>query len=77
MFVLRRSAFIITALLTSACVYNDQFDNRTSRFDIAAAQLCDAMILTNVIRASPVTQLIALNTSIIDIPVSPTVRILQ
>jgi hypothetical protein len=39
-------------LLMPGCAYNDQFDNRIGRYDLAAAQSRDAMILTNVIRAS-------------------------
>ncbi len=40
------------ALLMSGCAYYDHFDNRVGTYDVVAAQSRDAMILTNVIRAS-------------------------
>ena len=36
----------------SGCAYYDHFDNRVGTYDVVAAQSRDAMILTNVIRAS-------------------------
>jgi len=46
--------FLLTSLslLLGACAYNDHFDNRVSRYDIAAEQARDAMVLTNIVRAS-------------------------
>jgi len=41
-----------TALLVASCAYNDHFDNRVDRFDIASEQARDQMILTNIVRAS-------------------------
>jgi hypothetical protein len=38
--------------LVSACAYNDHFDNRVARLDIASEKARDEMIFTNVIRAS-------------------------
>jgi len=45
---------VVTAMcwLGSACAYNDHFDNRVSRYDIASEQARDQMILTNIVRAS-------------------------
>ncbi len=40
------------ALLMSGCAYYDHFDNRVGAYDVVAAQSRDAMILTNVVRAS-------------------------
>jgi hypothetical protein len=40
------------ALLMSGCAYYDHFDNRVGTYDVVAAQSRDAMILTNIIRAS-------------------------
>ncbi|HLW90587.1 MAG TPA: hypothetical protein VKS78_04705 [Roseiarcus sp.] len=49
----RRWRFVAAvALLTSGCAYNDRFENRFDRFDVAAEQSRDDMILTNIIRAS-------------------------
>ena len=50
MFGLRVS--IILALGLSGCAYNDHFDNRVGRFDEAASQSRDTMILGNIVRAS-------------------------
>jgi len=41
-----------TAALLASCAYNDHFDNRVDRFDIASEQARDQMILTNIVRAS-------------------------
>ena len=49
---LRAGLLGAVALLVSGCAYNDHFDNRVARFDLAAGQSRDAMILTNIIRAS-------------------------
>lgn len=38
--------------LVSACAYNDHFDNRVARLDIASEKARDEMIFTNIIRAS-------------------------
>lgn len=38
--------------LASGCAYDDHFDNRVARYDIASEQARDQMIFTNVIRAS-------------------------
>jgi hypothetical protein len=38
--------------LASGCAYNDHFDNRVARYDIASEQARDQMIFTNIIRAS-------------------------
>jgi hypothetical protein len=40
------------ALFCAGCAYNDHFDNRVDRFDIASEQARDQMILTNIVRAS-------------------------
>jgi hypothetical protein len=40
------------ALAASGCAYNDRFENRFDRFDVAAEQSRDTMVLTNIIRAS-------------------------
>ena len=40
------------AALVAGCAYNDHFDNRVDRFDIASEQARDQMILTNIVRAS-------------------------
>jgi hypothetical protein len=46
--------FLITfvSVILGACAYNDHFDNRINRYDIAAEQARDAMVLTNIVRAS-------------------------
>lgn len=49
---LSRAGAVLCALGLSACAYNDHFDNRAARFDIAAEQARDEMIFTNIIRAS-------------------------
>lgn len=49
---LRRCVLGAVALLASGCAYNDHFDNRVGRFDTAASQSRDGMILNNIIRAS-------------------------
>ena len=38
--------------LVSGCAYNDHFDNRVARYDIASEQARDQMIFTNIVRAS-------------------------
>jgi hypothetical protein len=49
----RRASALATILaLTSGCAYNDHFDNRVARYDVAAEQARDSMILTNIVRAS-------------------------
>jgi hypothetical protein len=40
------------AAFVAGCAYNDHFDNRVDRFDIASEQARDQMILTNIVRAS-------------------------
>jgi hypothetical protein len=52
--MLWRRVCLVVALshLAGACAYNDHFDNRVYRYDIAAEQARDTMILTNIIRAS-------------------------
>ena len=47
-----RLAAVAISFLASACAFSDHFDNRVGRYDIAAEQARDAMILTNIIRAS-------------------------
>ncbi len=47
-----RLAVVAISFLASACAFSDHFDNRVGRYDIAAEQARDAMILTNIIRAS-------------------------
>jgi len=42
----------VLALFVASCAYNDHFDNRVDRFDIASEQARDQMILTNIVRAS-------------------------
>ncbi len=57
--------------LASGCAYNDHFDNRVARYDIASERARDEMILTNIVRASraeplaflQVGQIIGSNTS--------------
>ncbi len=39
-------------LILAGCAVTDHFDDRVARYDIAAAQSRDSMILTNVVRAS-------------------------
>ncbi len=46
------AAAAATAALVASCAYNDHFDNRVDRFDIASEQARDQMILTNIVRAS-------------------------
>ena len=48
----RIAAAAAMALLVAGCAYNDHFDNRVDRFDIASEQSRDQMILTNIVRAS-------------------------
>jgi hypothetical protein len=48
----RIAAVAATAVLVAGCAYNDHFDNRVDRFDIASEQARDQMILTNIVRAS-------------------------
>jgi hypothetical protein len=46
---------VVLALATASlagCAYNDHFDNRVARYDVAAEQARDQMILTNIVRAS-------------------------
>jgi len=50
--VSRIAAAAATAAFVASCAYNDHFDNRVDRFDIASEQARDRMILTNVVRAS-------------------------
>jgi hypothetical protein len=50
--VLRIAAVAATAAFVAGCAYNDHFDNRVDRFDIASEQARDQMILTNIVRAS-------------------------
>jgi hypothetical protein len=40
------------SVVLGACAYNDHFDNRINRYDVAAEQARDTMILTNIVRAS-------------------------
>ena len=51
-FVSRLTAAALACGVVSACAYNDHFDNRVSRFDVASEQARDQMILTNIARAS-------------------------
>jgi len=46
------AAAAATAAFVAGCAYNDHFDNRVDRFDVATEQSRDMMILTNIIRAS-------------------------
>jgi len=46
------AAAAATAAFVAGCAYNDHFDNRVDRFDVATEQSRDQMILTNIIRAS-------------------------
>jgi hypothetical protein len=46
------AAVAATAAFVAGCAYNDHFDNRVDRFDIASEQARDQMILTNIVRAS-------------------------
>ena len=46
------AAAAATAAFVAGCAYNDHFDNRVDRFDIASEQARDQMILTNIVRAS-------------------------
>jgi hypothetical protein len=46
------AAAAATAAVVAGCAYNDHFDNRADRFDIASEQSRDQMILTNIVRAS-------------------------
>jgi hypothetical protein len=46
------AAMAATAAMVAGCAYNDHFDNRVDRFDIASEQARDQMILTNIVRAS-------------------------
>jgi hypothetical protein len=48
----RIAAVAATAAFVAGCAYNDHFDNRVDRFDIASEQARDLMILTNIVRAS-------------------------
>ncbi|MGD0187257.1 MAG: hypothetical protein ABSC25_18680 [Roseiarcus sp.] len=41
-----------TSWLIAGCAYNDHFDNRVARYDIASEQARDQMIFTNIVRAS-------------------------
>ncbi len=41
-----------TSWLVAGCAYNDHFDNRVARYDIASEQARDQMIFTNIVRAS-------------------------
>jgi hypothetical protein len=50
--VSRLAAAAATAAFVAGCAYNDHFDNRVDRFDIASEQARDQMILTNIVRAS-------------------------
>ena len=50
--VSRIAAAAATAAFVAGCAYNDHFDNRVDRFDIASEQARDRMILTNIVRAS-------------------------
>ena len=60
-----------TSWLIAGCAYNDHFDNRVARYDVASEKARDEMILTNIIRASraeplaflQVGQIIGSNTS--------------
>jgi hypothetical protein len=40
------------ACCVAACAYNDHFDNRVDRYDVASERARDQMILTNIVRAS-------------------------
>ena len=50
--VSRIAAAAAAAAFVAGCAYNDHFDNRVDRFDIASEQARDQMILTNIVRAS-------------------------
>jgi hypothetical protein len=50
--VAKAAATAALALFVASCAYNDHFDNRVDRFDIASEQARDQMILTNIVRAS-------------------------
>ena len=50
--VSRIAATAATAAFVAGCAYNDHFDNRVDRFDIASEQARDQIILTNIVRAS-------------------------
>jgi hypothetical protein len=41
-----------TAICVAGCAYNDHFDNRVDRYDVASERARDQMILTNIVRAS-------------------------
>jgi hypothetical protein len=47
-------AFVVASatIQLGGCAYNDHFDNRVARYDVAAEQARDQMILTNIVRAS-------------------------
>ena len=40
------------ACCVAGCAYNDHFDNRVDRYDVASERARDQMILTNIVRAS-------------------------
>ena len=50
--LLLRVAVAAACGLVSGCAYNDHFDNRVARYDVASEKARDEMILTNIIRAS-------------------------
>ena len=52
MFRLRASASIFVLFFLVGCAVTDHFDDRVARYDLAAAQSRDDMILTNIVRAS-------------------------
>ena len=49
---IRRLAAVTVSILVSGCAASDHFQDRVSRFDRAAEQARDEMILTNIVRAS-------------------------
>ena len=51
-FVSRIAVVAAACWLASGCAYNDHFDNRVARYDVASEKARDEMIFTNVIRAS-------------------------
>lgn len=52
MFVPSLFRCVVLALALGGCAYHDHFDDRVGRYDLAAAASRDAMMLTNVLRAS-------------------------
>ena len=52
MFNSLRIVALLAATLLCGCAVTDRFDARLARYDLAAAQARDTMILTNIVRAS-------------------------